>query len=459
MRRGVAVVGATLACVFGLAACGGSSSKLIPAANAVTLGDDLTALSTALEDNDCNATTVGIDQLQADIDALPTSVSAALRDDLVSGETTLATHAPRQCKPPQHSTGPSGPSGSDTALIAGRYRIESRLGSGGMSTVHLAFDERLERYVAVKLLAEHLADDPAFVSRFQREALAAARLIHPNIVQVFDSGLDDAPRPALHRDGVHRGPVVRGDPARPRLADRRRDAADHARRLRRARLRPPQGRRAPRREAGQPAARRRRAVKLADFGIAKATEQSSITQIGSVLGTAAYLAPEQGRGEEAGPPADIYALGVVTYQLLSGRLPFEGASLTELAIKQQREPPVPLDELVAAVSPKLAAAVASRCGSTRDSATRRRPRWRARSRRALSAASRPGPRHGDRAAVARCLPPNHRLAGPRPDSCRTRGAPSAAARPAAPRAGAPRAESRSVRRAQGACASVGARAQ
>jgi hypothetical protein len=100
--------------VFGLAACGGSSSKLIPAANAVTLGDDLTALSTALEDNDCNATTVGIDQLQADIDALPTSVSAALRDDLVSGETTLATHAPRQCKPPQHSTGPSGPSGSDT---------------------------------------------------------------------------------------------------------------------------------------------------------------------------------------------------------------------------------------------------------------------------------------------------------------------------------------------------------
>ena len=80
------------------------------------------------------------------------------------------------------------------SMVAGRYRIESRLGSGGMSTVHLAFDERLERYVAVKLLAEHLASDPAFVSRFQREALAAARLIHPNIVQVFDSGLDE------HRD-------------------------------------------------------------------------------------------------------------------------------------------------------------------------------------------------------------------------------------------------------------------
>src|SRR5437588_10002756 len=72
--------------------------------------------------------------------------------------------------------------------IAGPYRLECRLGVGGMSTVHLAFDQRLERYVAIKLLAEHLADDSAFVSRFRREALAAARLVHPNIVQVFDFG-------------------------------------------------------------------------------------------------------------------------------------------------------------------------------------------------------------------------------------------------------------------------------
>src|SRR5438270_2515638 len=78
-----------------------------------------------------------------------------------------------------------------TSSIAGRYRIEGRLGVGGMSTVHLAFDERLERYVALKLLAEHLADDSTFVSRFRREALAAARLVHPNIVQVFDFGLDE----------------------------------------------------------------------------------------------------------------------------------------------------------------------------------------------------------------------------------------------------------------------------
>src|SRR5207244_12984373 len=78
-----------------------------------------------------------------------------------------------------------------SAEIAGRYRLEGRLGFGGMSTVNLAMDVRLERQVAVKLLAEHLADDPAFVSRFKREAQAAARLVHPNIVQVFDSGQDE----------------------------------------------------------------------------------------------------------------------------------------------------------------------------------------------------------------------------------------------------------------------------
>jgi serine/threonine-protein kinase len=243
-------------------------------------------------------------------------------------------------------------------VIAGRYRLESRLGSGGMSTVHLAFDERLERHVAVKLLAEHLASDPAFVSRFQREALAAARLIHPNIVQVFDSGLDDyrdqhyivmeyiegqscaellRERSWLQPDEVL--PIVLGACAGLDYAHRKgvvhRDV-----------------------KPGNLLRAIDRAIKLADFGIAKATEQSSITQVGSVLGTAAYLAPEQGRGEEAGPPADIYALGVVTYQLLSGRLPFEGASLTELAIKQQREPPPRLDSIVAAVSPELASAVA-----------------------------------------------------------------------------------------------------
>src|ERR671915_2122324 len=82
--------------------------------------------------------------------------------------------------------------GAPDKLSAERYRLERRLGVGGMATVQLAFDTRLERYVAVKLLAEHLAQDSSFVSRFRREALAAARLVHPNVVQVFDFGLDDA---------------------------------------------------------------------------------------------------------------------------------------------------------------------------------------------------------------------------------------------------------------------------
>src|SRR5213595_1722636 len=227
-----------------------------------------------------------------------------------------------------------------------------------MSTVHLAVDLRLQRHVAVKLLAEHLADDPTFASRFQREALAAARLVHPNVVQVFDSGLD--PETGRHF-------IVMEYVAGPSMAELLRDRGhlgvdetvavvvqachglDYAHRhgVVHRDVKPGNLLRAP---DGQ--------VKLADFGIAKAAEQSSITQVGSVLGTAAYLAPEQSRGEEAGPSADLYALGVVTYQLISGRLPYEATSLTELALKQQQEASAMLDTLVAAVTPELADAVA-----------------------------------------------------------------------------------------------------
>jgi serine/threonine-protein kinase len=242
--------------------------------------------------------------------------------------------------------------------IAGRYRLERRLGVGGMSTVQLAFDERLERAVAIKLLAEHLADDPSFVSRFRREALAAARLVHPNIVQVFDFGFDEASGRHFivmeYVPGRSCAEILRDDG--PMTPDQAVDVAvqacrglDHAHRhgVVHRDVKPgnlmvsPDG-----------------IVKLADFGIAKAAEQSSITQVGSVLGTAAYLAPEQARGEEAGPSADLYALGVVTYQLISGRLPYEATSLTELAFKQMNEPPPRLDEVVSDVPAALATAVA-----------------------------------------------------------------------------------------------------
>jgi serine/threonine protein kinase len=244
-------------------------------------------------------------------------------------------------------------------VIAGRYELGARLGFGGMSTVQLAVDRRLEREVAVKLLAEHLADDSQFISRFRREALAAARLVHPNIVQVFDFGLDEASgRHYIVMEYIRgrSGAEILREETRLGVADTLEllDGAcrglAHAHRMGVVHrdvkpgniLRSDEG-----------------AVKLADFGIAKAMvgQTSQITQAGSVLGTAAYLAPEQATGGEVGPPADLYGLGVVTYQLLAGRLPYDAASLTELALMQQRQQPVRLDEVASEVPLALALAV------------------------------------------------------------------------------------------------------
>ncbi len=241
--------------------------------------------------------------------------------------------------------------------IVGRYRIEGRLGVGGMSTVQLAFDQRLERYVAIKLLAEHLADDPTFVSRFRREALAAARLVHPNIVQVFDFGFDERQRQHFivmeHVPGHSCAELLR-DHGRMEVEQAVDVVVQACRGLDYAHRNGVVHRDV---KPGNLLVSDSDVVKLADFGIARATDQSSITQVGSVLGTAAYLAPEQARGEEAGPRADLYSLGVVAYQLLTGRLPYEANSLSELALKQQREPPPPVDEINPRVPPELADAI------------------------------------------------------------------------------------------------------
>jgi serine/threonine-protein kinase len=241
-------------------------------------------------------------------------------------------------------------------LFADRYRLDRRLGVGGMSTVRLAFDTRLERNVAVKLLAEHLAEDASFVSRFRREALAAARLVHPNIVQVFDFGSDrDSGRQFIvmeYVDGQSCAEILR-DRGQLEPAEAVDILAQSCRGLDYAHRNGVVHRDV---KPGNLLLSGDGMIKLADFGIAKAAEQSDITKVGSVLGTAAYLSPEQARGEPAGPPSDLYALGVVAYQLMAGRLPYQATSLTELA-RQQSTPPPRLDDLVDDVPPALAAAV------------------------------------------------------------------------------------------------------
>jgi eukaryotic-like serine/threonine-protein kinase len=273
---------------------------------------------------------------------------------------------------------PATPQGSLMAVlgneIAGRYRLDRRLGAGGMSTVYLALDHVLERPVAVKLLAEHLAEDDGFVARFRREALAAAKLVHPNIVQVYDSGHDaQANRYYIVMEYVEgqtlaqilrdRGRLPVGEAvgivaqACEGLEYAHRHAVIHRDVKPGNLLINPDGH-----------------VKLADFGIAKAAEDSKITQIGSVLGTAAYLSPERAKGQEATESSDVYSIGVVLYQALAGRVPYETGSLTELALRQQEGDPEPLalvnpevgPELSRVASRSLAADASERYGSGRD---------------------------------------------------------------------------------------------
>jgi eukaryotic-like serine/threonine-protein kinase len=248
-----------------------------------------------------------------------------------------------------------------SGILSGRYEIGERLGSGGMSNVHQATDLILERTVAVKILAEHLSDDERFVARFRREALAVAKLIHPNIVQVYDTGIDEGRHyivmeyvqgrsgaQILQRHGPLDGETTAeiGAQACAGLDYAHRRGIIH-RDVKPGNLM----------IVGGPVGGGEMTMKLTDFGIARAVEQTRITQVGSVVGTAAYLSPEQVRGEEATPATDVYALGVVLYQFLTGRLPYEGSTLAELAVRQQNEKPLPPSTYNDEVPETLGAAV------------------------------------------------------------------------------------------------------
>ena len=239
-------------------------------------------------------------------------------------------------------------------LVDGRYRIARRIGSGGMADVYAAEDTHLGREVALKVLHRRFAQDQEFVERFRREAKAAAGLSHPNVVGVYDRGehegtyyiamellggrtLKDivatgAPLPqrqvidignqVLQAAGfAHRHGVIHRDFKPHNVIV---DAAGHA--------------------------------KVTDFGIARAGA-SEMTETGSIMGTAHYLSPEQAQGHSVTAASDLYSIGVMLYEMLAGRLPFEGDSAVAIALKHLSEQPTPLSQLRPDVHPALEAVV------------------------------------------------------------------------------------------------------
>jgi eukaryotic-like serine/threonine-protein kinase len=239
-------------------------------------------------------------------------------------------------------------------VVDGRYRAVSRLGSGGMADVYLAQDTLLGRQVALKLLHHRFAEDQEFVERFRREASSAAGLSHPNVVSVYDRGewdgtyyiaMEYLPGRSLKAVVREHGPLESNDAIditiqillALRFAHRRgiihRDIKPHNVILD---------------EEGR--------AKVTDFGIARAGA-SDMTMTGSIMGTAQYLSPEQAQGHAVSETSDLYAVGVVLYELLTGSVPFEGESAVTIALKQVSAQPIPPSHRNPAVGPALDAVV------------------------------------------------------------------------------------------------------
>jgi serine/threonine-protein kinase len=241
-------------------------------------------------------------------------------------------------------------------LLGGRYRVEDELGRGGMAKVFKGTDEVLGRPVAIKVLAPQLADDESFVARFRREAQAAARLNHSNLVGVYDTGEDDGIKYIVmeYVEGKTLAAYLAGGGRI--MPDRAMEIAEgvcsalavaHAAGIVHRDIKPGNIMVTPRGE-----------VKVTDFGIARvSTTGDTVAQTVAVLGTASYLSPEQAQGQAVDGRSDIYSLGCVLYEMLAGRPPFAGDSPVTVASKQVLETPQPPSKLNPDVSTELDAVI------------------------------------------------------------------------------------------------------
>jgi eukaryotic-like serine/threonine-protein kinase len=246
-------------------------------------------------------------------------------------------------------------------IFNGRYELHRRLGRGGMAEVYLARDQLLDRPVAVKVLFPALATDAGFVERFRREAQAAANLQHPNIVSVFDWGEANGTYFIVmeYVEGHTLADTIReeGRLHPDRAAEITADIAAalgfaHRNRVVHRDVKP-----------GNVLLTRDGGVKVADFGIARALSDSSdqnLTKTGSVMGTATYFSPEQARGAPVDPRSDLYSLGVVLYEMITGHPPFAGDSAVAIAYKHVQENPVPPRRIDASL-PETLEAITLKC--------------------------------------------------------------------------------------------------
>jgi beta-lactam-binding protein with PASTA domain/tRNA A-37 threonylcarbamoyl transferase component Bud32 len=220
--------------------------------------------------------------------------------------------------------------------LGGRYELLARVGGGGMALVYKARDNLLNRIVAVKVLRQQFMHDEDFVRRFRREAQAAASLSHPNIVSIYDVGQEEDTHYIIMEfvDGANLNEIIRERAPLQmeeavRIASQICDALDHAHlnQIIHRDIKPHNimignnGR-----------------VKVTDFGIARAVTSSTITQTGSVVGSVHYFSPEHAKGVPTGEKSDLYSLGIVLYQMLTGRLPFLGESPISVALKHLQDP-------------------------------------------------------------------------------------------------------------------------